>query len=82
MMESMKHRIAWFALTAMSLLATPLTALAAEDDEITTPTRLEGYTSNVKLDASSTALTWLLLIFLAVICIAVLFKNAKRSHLD
>ena len=44
--------------------------------------RLEGYENNVTLDAGGTGLTWLLLVVLGVLCIGVLFKSGKRTHLD
>lgn len=44
--------------------------------------RLVGYNPNVALEGGSTATTWLLLIGLAIICIAPLFMNARRTHLD
>jgi len=45
--------------------------------------RLEGYASSVRLpEAISPTLIWMLLAGLAILVVAVLFKNAKRSHLD
>src|SRR5688500_11000788 len=44
--------------------------------------RLEGYTFNVRAPEGGPALTYLLFIFLAVLGLAVMFKNAKRTHLD
>jgi hypothetical protein len=44
--------------------------------------RLEGYPTNVTLDLGTTALTWLLFVFLSVVCIGVMFKSARRTHLD
>ena len=63
----------------------PLVALAApkEDEEtVLLEGRLEGYTSTVRLESSSTALIWLMIGFLGIIAVATLFKNAKRTHLD
>ena len=62
----------------------PATALARSDDESqpTGDARLEGYQGGAKLDISSTALTWLLLIVLGAACVGVMFINPKRSHLD
>jgi hypothetical protein len=36
----------------------------------------------VLVDNDSTALTWLLLVFLGMVTLGVMFKNAKRTHLD
>jgi hypothetical protein len=63
------------------VLCTPLKVLADEAPPVY-DARLEGYKVNVQLDSGSTALTWLLLIALGVLCLGVLFKDAKRSHLD
>jgi hypothetical protein len=69
-------------LALLSLTALPLTALADEPEPY--DARLLGYPSppNVQLEGGSTALTWLLLVVLGVLTIAVLFKDAKRTHLD
>jgi hypothetical protein len=89
MIERMKRRlIIWFCIIVPVLL-TPTLALAKqykEEKEILDG-RLEGYAKNaqpmsVTIEGGSTALTWLLLVFLAGICAMVMFKNAKRTHLD
>jgi heme/copper-type cytochrome/quinol oxidase subunit 2 len=67
---------------AVVVVATPMTARASEDEPTSYDARIEGYPQKVQLDAGSTALTWLLLIVLGVLSVAVLFKDAKRSHLD
>ena len=70
-------------LVAVVTFALPLVALAKEDEETQQlEGRLEGYALSVRLPHASTALTWLLISFLAVCAIASLFKNAKRTHLD
>jgi hypothetical protein len=81
----MKRRLhSWFC--ALVVLAmTPVTALAArpEMEKEIVDARLEGYDKvNVTLAPSGTALTWLLLIFLTAVTVSVMFKDAKRSHLD
>jgi hypothetical protein len=63
------------------VLSTPVKVLAEDAPEVY-DARLQGYTETVQLDSGSTALTWLLLIALGVLCLGVLFKDAKRSHLD
>ena len=82
MIAFMKSRLlALFIAVATFLL--PLVALAKEDEETQQlEARLEGYTLNVRMPHASTALTWLLICFLAVCAVAALFKNAKRTHLD
>jgi hypothetical protein len=80
MMGLMKQRILSFCVAALTVLYAPLLALA--EDEVKYNPRLVGYKTNVAVPDRSSALTWILLLFLAAICVAVLFKNAKRTHLD
>jgi hypothetical protein len=56
----------------------------AADDEEKSPidARVNGYHQSVALEEDNTALTWLLFAFLGVCGLSVLFKNAKRTHLD
>ena len=62
--------------------AAPVAALAQED-EVKHDARLDGYTTqNVLVSNDSTALIWLLFVFLGVVALAALFKDAKRTHLD
>jgi hypothetical protein len=71
-----------FACLALTLvLSTPLKVLAEDAPEVY-DARLQGYSQTVQIESGSTALTWLLLIALGVLCLGVLFKDAKRSHLD
>jgi hypothetical protein len=67
------------------MFLTPVIVLAkgGEDEETARlEARLEGYPIQVRMPSGSTALTWLMIGFLSAITIAVLFKNAKRTHLD
>lgn len=86
MMKRMKRQVLAFVLAAMVFLSVPGLALAQReqvDPDAKPDARLEGYAENVKLSKpGSTALTWILMIGLGVICFAVLFKDAKRTHLD
>ncbi len=61
------------------LLAAPV---AAQEPEVETDARLEGWPGEVKVENDSTALAWLFFAFLAVIGLSPLFKDAKRTHLD
>ena len=82
MMRNMKqHALALFCTWVIPLLM-PALALAQDEDKPKVDARLEGYSTPVVIGDGTTALTWLLLFFLGVICFAVLFKNAKRTHLD
>ena len=70
----------WACTVAATLIA-PVAALAQEE-EIKRDARLEGYPVNVSVPNDSTALTWLLLIFLGIVALSAMFKNARRTHLD
>jgi hypothetical protein len=68
----------------MLTLAPATTALGARDESEPDPidARLEGYSTNVSMPATSAGLTWMLFVFLMVFVGAGLFKDAKRTHLD
>lgn len=83
MMARMKQRLLSIGLGLIALLLVPAMAMAQSDDSLEpVDARLEGYATSVTLESESNALTWLLLTFLAVVCLSVLFKDAKRTHLD
>ena len=65
----------------LAALLSPVTALAQEE-EIKRDARLEGYPVKVSVENDSTALIWLLLIFLGMVALSAMFKNARRTHLD
>ena len=73
----------WLAVAVLAL-APATTALARSEEQEPDPVdaRLEGYPTNVSLPESSSGLTWVAFIFLGVVGAGVLFKDAKRSHLD
>jgi hypothetical protein len=54
----------------------------AQEDAPKHDARLDGYATNVALPGNSTALMWLLFVFLGVVALATMFKDAKRTHLD
>ena len=56
-------------------------SVLAQDSENPIDGRLIGYKQNVAV-GGSVALTWLLLIFLMIVCVSPLFMNARRTHLD
>lgn len=79
----------WRNIIAASVMAIPLAlpasvrAAASDDDEdIKHDARIMGYHQAPVVDKNSTALVWLLFAFMSVVCLAALFKDAKRSHLD
>jgi hypothetical protein len=67
---------------AMALPAGAARGASNDDEEVQHDARTEGYQANVKVEKNGTALTWLLFVFLAIVGMAALFKDPKRSHLD
>ena len=82
MIGMMKHRLLGWGVALLTVLSSPLAAVAQDEESKIYDARLEGYGSNVTLDAGGSGLTWLLLVVLAALCLGVLFKTAGRSHLD
>ena len=69
----------WACTLAALLLPPPA---LAQEEEIKRDARLEGYPVKVSVENDSTALIWLLLIFLGMVALSAMFKNARRTHLD
>jgi hypothetical protein len=68
---------------AMTLLLPAVTLAASVEEQEAGEARLEGYANSVRLaDPGSTAPYWLLLVGLGIVALIVLFKDAKRTHLD
>jgi len=84
MMVPMKYRLLTLYVSLAVLLAPVIVLARSTEDEETDlqEARLEGYAQTVRLKDGSTALTWIMIGFLSAIAIAVLFKNARRTHLD
>ncbi len=78
----MKWRRFFAALLISGVLAFPTAARAADDDEILHDARTEGYPQKVQVTKASVALVWLAFLFLSVVSMAAIFKDAKRTHLD
>ena len=57
-------------------------AARAQEEEVPRDARLEGYPTKVHLDNDSPALSYIFLLFLGAIALGVMFKNARRTHLD
>ncbi len=72
------------AIVAGTMLALPVLSFASSVDgeKEMYDARIENYAKSMQLDSGSTAISWILLLFLAVVCIGALFKDSKRSHLD
>ena len=80
MMFHMKDKLLTWALAAALLLISPASALAQDEGEM--DALRTGYTQRVEVEGGSSGLTWLALVGLGVVCFAVLFKDARRTHLD
>ena len=78
--SALPGRVAGAALSAAAFLANGGSALAA--DEKMADGRLQNYGTPVVVQGGGTATSWMLLVGLGVLCLIVLFKNARRSHLD
>jgi hypothetical protein len=75
----------WAAALAFACAAAVMSAAPAlaQEEAPKHDARLDGYSaSSVAIPNDSTALIWLLFIFLGVVALASLFKDAKRTHLD
>ena len=83
----MMKRMLWIKVSAMRVICamvvvlSPAVAMAADEDK-PPDARIQNFMKPVSVPEGGTALTWLLLIFLTLICLAALFKNARRTHLD
>jgi hypothetical protein len=70
----------------LAVWLTPLLTFAASDEDIALKeARFEGYGQGVTVHlegAGSAGGTWVVFILLAIVGLAVLFKNSKRTHLD
>ncbi len=66
----------------MALCLAAPSARAADDEEKKPNAKYEGYKVPVKGEESSQFLTYGMLVLAAGLCVAVMFKDAKRSHLD
>lgn len=85
MIDPMTHRVrrGFFSLICCATLALSGSTAHAQDEEELPDARLMGYTgANKPALGGGSALSYVLVGFLGVITVGVLFKNARRSHLD
>ena len=80
-MTHMKRKLMALAVGLTMLGAAPMSALA-DDAPKSYDGRLDDYIKNVTLDNDGTALTYFLWAALSALALGVMFKDAKRSHLD
>jgi hypothetical protein len=69
------------AIAGSGLPAAPAWAASGSDREVV-DARLEGYTPDVTMQGTGTATIWFIAVGLGILCFGVMFKNAKRTHLD
>ena len=81
MMTVMKHRLLTRGIALCVLAGLPSAALAQDEDK-KEHAWLNGYTRPVKLEEASNTANWLLLLVIMGAGVGVMFKNAKRTHLD
>ena len=81
---TLKDRLYLWGCAAATAIMAPVTALARapEVERDIVDARLEGYENVMSLEPKSTAVIWMLFLFLAIVGLSVMFKDAKRSHLD
>jgi hypothetical protein len=78
------RRFAAAMVLAVSVLScSPHSAMASSDEDADHyDARVQGYDPNVELKTWGVGGCWMLLILMGVGCVAVIFKDSKRSHLD
>jgi hypothetical protein len=81
-MTHMKRKLMALAVGLTMLGAAPMSALADDTTPKSYDGRLDDYIKPVTLDNSGTGLTYFLWAALGALALAVMFKDAKRSHLD
>jgi hypothetical protein len=81
MMTQMRRKLLVIAITLATMGAGSISAFA-DDNVKSYDGRLDDYNKNVTLDSGGTALTYFTWAGLGLIALVVLFKDAKRSHLD
>jgi len=81
MIRGMKQRLLSVLCWLAGVMLWPAMVLAQDEAE-KVDGRLEGFGKAVKVEPASQTLLWIVFVLLAAICVSVLFKDAKRSHLD
>lgn len=82
-LQSIRKYVAASVLALTLISCAPHSALASNDDEDEHyDARVQGYDPSVELKAWGAGGSWMLLVLMGVVCVAVIFKDARRSHLD
>jgi hypothetical protein len=77
----MRRNLVAAVIFLLTLVALPISA-RADDNAKSYDGRLDDYDKNVTLDNGGTALTYFVSAILGAVAVVVMFKDAKRSHLD
>ena len=83
--RSIKKYAAGAVLATSLIFAAPHTASAIPnkiDDDAHYDGRVQNFDPDVELPSSSNGMTWFLVLAMGFVCVSVIFKDAKRSHLD
>jgi len=81
--RSIRRYLAGILLGVSVLFCSPHTASASSDEDVEHyDARVQAYDPNVELKSWGVGGCWVMLIFMAVGCVGVIFKDSKRSHLD
>jgi hypothetical protein len=78
----LRRRFLSVVLVLLLLGAAPMSAMADDSKPDTYDGRLDDYNRQVTLQGGSTALTYFIWVGLGVAAVIVMFKDAKRTHLD
>lgn len=86
MMQRMGNRIAGRLVIALLsiLFVMPSVTMAArqQEQQEVYDARYEGYAADVNVKSPGTGGAYFLMALLGVICVGVMFKDARRTHLD
>jgi hypothetical protein len=82
-LRSIRKYVAGGLLAVLMIAAAPQSAHASSDeDETHYDARVQGYKPDVELKSGGSGGAWMMLVLMGVVCVSVIFKDAKRSHLD
>ncbi len=82
-LRALKRYAAAACLATVFSLGSPVHAFAREDpDAVHYDARVQGYSPDVELKGGGLGMIWMMFVLLGVVSVSVIFKDAKRSHLD
>jgi hypothetical protein len=82
-MRSTRKYLAGLLLAISVISCTPHSTYAKSDEDVEHyDARVQGFDPDVEQKSSGTGGCWMLMILMGVVCVSVIFKDAKRTHLD